>query len=125
MADRLNVSLYPVSVTPVNGRALDHLKHRLDVMEREVRHLMTAVADMRNGLNRKDNRLLTSGVMNSRNWALSVAMSHCYIQGILGAGAGKPGFPGAGTTNPGIQTEILFGRAAKAGSEDGTRDGKA
>jgi hypothetical protein len=42
------------------------LKARLDVMEREVEHMRTAVRDMKNALARRDNRLLTSGVMNSR-----------------------------------------------------------
>ena len=123
MADRIGVLKYPVSVTPVSGVPLTRLKQRLDVMEREVNHLRTAVADMKNGLNRGDNRLLTSGVMNSRNWALSVVMSHTYIQCILGGGAtGSSGFPGQATPMPSFQAEILFARAGKAGAEDGTRD---
>jgi hypothetical protein len=65
MADRIGVLKYPVSVTPVGGVALTRLKQRLDIMEREVNHLKTAVADMKAGLNRGG--LLTSGVMNSRN----------------------------------------------------------
>jgi hypothetical protein len=74
------------------------LKSRLDVMERELNHLRTAIHDMRNAINRVDQRLLTSGVMNSRNWSLSVVMSHCYAQSLLGAGApGSSGFPGMAT----------------------------
>ena len=123
MADRIGVTKYPVSVTPVSGVPLTRLKQRLDVMEREVNHLRTAVADMKNGINRGDNRLLTSGVMNSRNWALSVVMSHTYIQSILGGGApNSSGFPGQATPLPWFQAEILFARAGKAGAEDGTRD---
>ncbi len=75
MADRLGITNYPVNVTPVGGAALSKLRNRLAVMEREVEHLRTAVKDMQNGVARADNRLLTSGVMNSRNWTLSVVMS--------------------------------------------------
>jgi hypothetical protein len=50
-------------------------------------------------------------------------MSHTYIQCILGGGAtGPSGFPGQATPIPSIQADILFGRATKAGAEDGTRD---
>src|SRR5437867_9756705 len=87
MADRIGVTKYPVSVSFVGGLALTHLKARLDVMEREVRHLTTAVADMKNAVQRNDQRLLASGVMNSRNWTLSLVMSHCYIQTLLGGNA--------------------------------------
>ena len=122
MTDRLGVNKYPVNVTPVSGAVLVRLKQRLDVMEREARHLMTAVADMKNGLARNDQTLLTGGVMNSRNWTLSVVMSHCYIQAILGKNAGSSATPGMATTLPWFQAETLFARASKAGNDDGARD---
>lgn len=122
MTDRIGVLKYPVNVTPVAGLPKDRLMRRLEIMEREIDHLKTAVADMRHGLLRSDSRLLTSGVMNSRNWTLSVVMSHCYAQAILGAGAGPAGTPGMATTIPSAQAAILFPRAAQAGVEDGTRD---
>ncbi len=122
MIDRLGVTKFPVNVTPVSGAALVRLKQRLDVMEREARHLMTAVADMKNGLARNDQTLLTGGVMNSRNWTLSVVMSHCYIQAILGKNAGASATPGMSTTYPWIQADLLFARASKAGNDDGARD---
>jgi hypothetical protein len=126
MTDRIGVTKYPVSVAPVAGVALTRLKSRLDIMERELNHLRIAIADMRNGINRGDNRLLTSGVMNSRNWALSLAMSHCYIQTILGEGVSRSsGFPGQATPLPEFQSETLFARAGRAGAEDGARDRKA
>ena len=86
--DRLGVAHHPVTVTPVQGAALDDLKQHLDTLEREVQHMMTAVKDMKNGIHQKNSRLLTSGVMNSRNWALSIELSHCYIQVLLGANPG-------------------------------------
>jgi hypothetical protein len=123
MTDRIGVLKYPVSVTPVSGNALVKLKSRIDLMERELNHLRTAIHDMRNGISRGDNRLLTSGVMNSRNWTLSVVMSHSYIQSILGSGApGSSGFPGQATPLPGFQAETLYRRASVAGYEDGARD---
>lgn len=123
MADRIGVLKYPVKVTPVSGTALVQLRKRLDVMEREAEHLRIAVKDMKNGLSRNDNRLLTSGVMNSRNWSLSVVMSHCYVQNLLGADShGSSGTPGMLTPSASFQGEILFQRAAKAGIEDGYRD---
>lgn len=124
--DRIGVTKYPVSVTPVKGAALAKLKQRLDVMDRELDHLRTAIADMRNGIARGDSRLLTDGVMNSRNWTLSVVMSHCYVQAMFGANAkGSSGFPGQATPLPGFQAETLFARAGRVGSEDGERDRKA
>jgi hypothetical protein len=122
MVDRLGVLKYPVNVSPVSGAALAKLKQRLDTMEREVHHLQIAVGNMKKALARGDNRLLTDGVMDSRNWTLSVVMSHCYVQTILGANAGSSGFPGMATTIPTIQSEILFPRAVQAGCEDGKRD---
>jgi hypothetical protein len=123
MVDRLGVTHWPVNVTPVDGPLLVKLKARLDVMEREARHLLTAVADMKNGIARRDTRLLTSGVMNSRNWTLSVVMSHCYVQTMLGKNAGSSGFPGMLHTGPGVQAHLLFPRASEAGVEDARRDG--
>ena len=126
MADRIGVTKYPVSVSFVGALALTHLKTRLDVMEREVRHLATAVADMKNAVQRNDQRLLASGVMNSRNWTLSLVISHCYIQTLLGGNApGSSGFAGQATPMPTIQSGILFNRAANAGVEDGVRDRRA
>jgi hypothetical protein len=87
--------------------------------------LRTAAQDMRNGLLRNDSRLLTSGVMNARNWALSVAVSQSYIQNILGSNApGSSGFTGQGQLSPMpyIQSTTLYGRAAKLGAEEGQRD---
>jgi hypothetical protein len=118
--DRLGVLRYPVNVTPVRGRELEALKSHVATMEREARHLLTAVTDLKNSLNRNDNRLLTDAVMNSRNWSLSVVMSHCFVQSMLGANASNASSPGMATAQPRFQNELLFGRAVKAGIRDGT-----
>jgi hypothetical protein len=93
------------------------------VLERECQHLRTAAQDMRNGLSRGDTRLLTSGVMNGRNWGLSVVVSQCYVQNILGKNApGSSGFPGQLSPMPYLQSITLYGRAAKLGAEMGVQD---
>jgi hypothetical protein len=125
MEDRLGVTRYPVSVTPVAGQAQRKLLARLDLMERELAHIQTAIRDMKLAVRQGSSSLLARAVMNSRNWVLSLVISHSYIQMILGANAGSPGFPGAATTLPGFQLDLLFGRAAKAGVEDGLRDRQA
>jgi hypothetical protein len=116
MKDRLHVVQYPVSVTPVQGAALDDLKKHLLVMEAELGHLVTAVRDMKNGISTNSSRLLTGGVMNSRNWAASVVMSHCYVQSLLGANAGD------NAANDHIVSRFhlydLFKRAAEMGVND-------
>lgn len=123
MSDRLGVGSFPVRVAPVTGLPLSRLKKRLDVMEREVQHLATAVKDMKNGVARNDNRLLTSGVMNSRNWSLSIVMSHCYVQNLLGAGSNTgSGFAGQLTPWAALQSKSMFQNAAMFGTEDGERD---
>lgn len=123
MADRIGVTQHPVSVTPVDGVQLMQLKHRIEVMERELNHLRTAIADIKNGINSNNSRTLTSGVMNSRNWTLSIAMSHSYIQHVLGAKApDKSGFAGQDTPDPSRQLETLFMNAVRAGGVDGIRD---
>ena len=123
MSDPLNVGRWPVSVTPVKGAALAKLKARLEVLEREAQHVQIAARDMLNGLARNDTKLLTSGIMNGRNWALSVCMSQCYIQNILGKDApGSSGFAGQLSPMPSLQSITLYGRAAKLGVDLGTQD---
>ena len=75
--DRLRVVSCPVTITPESGDTASGVRQRLRQLEAHVRLLLTAIQDMRNGLDRKDNPLLTSGVMNSRNWAATVVLEHC------------------------------------------------
>ena len=62
MLDRLGVTYYAVNVTPVSGRALDDLKDRVRVMNREIRHLVMATTRIENSIN--NSRSLTDGVMD-------------------------------------------------------------
>ena len=123
MTDRLRITPWSVHVTLPQGLAADALRQRLSVMERELNHLKTAVADMKSTLARKDVRALGSGLLNSRNWTLSVAFSHCYVQKLLGMGAPmSSGMANTASPFPDLQLDVLFGRAVKAGIEDGKRD---
>jgi len=114
MLDRLGVTHYAVNVTPVSGRALDDLKDRVRVMNREVRHLMMATSRIENGIN--NSRSLTDGVMDSRNWTLSIVMSHCYIQSLLGANPGRQA--GDSYLLAKFQLYNMFKKAAETGASD-------
>jgi hypothetical protein len=117
MLDRLGVTHYSVNVTPVTGAALADLKNRVSVMKREVDHLMRAINRIENGINCNNSRSLTDGVMDSRNWSLSVVMSHCYIQTLLGANPGLQASYSASIAE--FQLYSMFNKAAKTGADDG------
>jgi hypothetical protein len=117
MLDRVGVTHYPVSVTPVSGAALDDLKDRLHVMERELHHLVMAINRMKNGINGHNSRLLSDGVMDSRNWTLSAVMSHCYIQTLLGANPGRQ--MGDSAVLAKFHLYDMFHKAAEIGAQDG------
>ena len=120
MIDRLHVTRFPVAVILPQGETKALL--RLATMEREAMHLATAVRDMRNGIVRADGRLFTSGVMNSRNWTLSVVVSHAYLQTLVDAEVHSSGFPGLATPLASYQGVTLFGRAGKMGVDDAMRE---
>jgi hypothetical protein len=122
MIDRLHVTRFPVAVIPPQGETRTKALARLATMEREALHLATAIKDMRNGIVRADGRLFTSGVMNSRDWTLSVVLSHTYLQALVDAGVHSSGFPGQATPLASYQGYTLFGRAGTMGVEDGIRD---
>lgn len=123
MVDRLGVTNYPVAVTlPQKDPKKAKILTRLATMEREAMHLLTAVRDMRNGILRSDNQLFVSGVMNSRNWTLSVLMSHIYVQVAVDAGVTSSGYKGLASPSATIQSYILWQRAIDAGVHDGKRD---
>lgn len=126
MRDPIDLHKYPVSVTPVSVQPLTRLKQRLDLMERETRHLMTAIMDMKNGIRQLEThpndtrKLLASGLMASRGWTLSVVMSHCYIQTMLGRNAGSSG---QGLLHTAASGQVqLWTRAADQGINEGNRD---
>ena len=66
-------------------------------------------------------KALPDAVTNSRNWVLSLAMSHSYIQTVLFK---RPEdiLSLLGITAPAGQLKTLFGRAVQVGVADGDRD---
>jgi hypothetical protein len=116
MRDRIGINDYPVNVTPVSGAALTSLRARIDVMEREARQLLMAVTRTKTAINASGNSAgLASCVTDLRNWTLSVAMSHCYIQCMLMYNA-KTSY-----ALP-IALRRLFDNAVDAGIDDGGKD---
>jgi hypothetical protein len=116
MKDRIGITSYPVNVTPVSGAALTSLRARIDVMEREARQLLMAVTLMKTAINASGNSAgLASCVTALRNWTLSVAMSHSYIQGMLMWGAKT-------TYALPIALRGLYDNAVDAGIEDASKD---
>lgn len=120
MSDRLGINRYAVQVLPPKPAIKGPALQRLDVLEREAEHLALAARQMRNGIMTNQNRLLTDGMLNSRNWMLSVVMSHLFLQAAL-----EPPY-GSSQTSPGsldphafIVAKILTQRAADAGLKDG------
>ena len=124
MSDRIGVRMFAVNVTPVSGSAQRNLLARLDVMERELRHMETAITDMKRAVRQGSGSALASAVLNSRNWVLSLVMSHSYVQMLLGKNAaGSPRLPrGTITTQPSVQLHYLFEKAVNAGLRDGEGD---
>jgi hypothetical protein len=124
VADRLGVGTFPVRVVPVSGNAQQKVLARLDVMERELKHVETAIKDMRNAVRQgRPGASLASAVMNSRNWVVSVLMSHAYVQQMLATDWDHG--PGTFSHGPGIQgiwLKNLAERAVYAGADDAKKD---
>jgi hypothetical protein len=85
--------------------------------------VQTAITDMRRALHKGLGSSLAPAVMNSRNWVLSLVMSHAYLQMMLGRNApSSSGHPGQATPLPTVQADLLFRRAANIGTEDALMD---
>jgi hypothetical protein len=83
-------------------------------MEREARQLLMAVTRIKTAISASGNRAgLANCVMDSRNWTLSVAMSHCYVECMLGANSSYA-LP--------MVFRFLFENAVDAGVGDGSKD---
>ena len=84
MSDRLGVTMYPVDVSPPSPGNRQKLLRRLDVMQRELAHTQMAVSQLRKALQHSaSTKPVADGVLNSRNWVLSLMMSHAFIQTML------------------------------------------
>ena len=84
MSGRVDVRMYDVKVSPPSPENRKKLLRRLDVMNRELAHAQMAVSQLRNALQHPGStKSLADGLLNSRNWVLSLLISHAFIQMIL------------------------------------------
>jgi hypothetical protein len=118
MVDRLGIIPFPVLVTLPPAATRTQLLQRADVLEREAGHLARAARQIRDGINSNQSRLMADGVLNSRNWMLSVVMSHCFLQSAL-EGDSLDRSPGALEPRAFWVSEQLVPRAARVGLDDG------
>ena len=125
MTDRLGVNMYPVMVGPPRPAVKAQILQRMQVLEREAEHLARAARLMQAGVNGNQSRLLTEGMLNSRNWMLSVLMSHIVLQAALEGSADASDqaglWPKAGTARAFVVADILVPRAARFAMDDGSR----
>jgi hypothetical protein len=113
--DYIGVTQIPVSVSPKTPAVRKKALARLDVMQRELSHVQSAMNRLRMALNAPQpaSRPIGDAVMDSRNWTLSVAMSHAYIHSLLSTFEFSEG---VGTPLPNMKTNAdnlpdLFARA--------------
>lgn len=84
MIGRIDVRKYPVNVSPPSPENRKKLLRRLDVMNKELAHAQMAVSQLRNALQHPGStKSLADGLLNSRNWVLSLVISHSFIQMVL------------------------------------------
>jgi hypothetical protein len=112
--DRIGVGKYSVRVEREHPALEAEVMKRLDVMQRELNHLQHAITRMKAWLPQRTNQghALVEAVMDSRNWTVSLVMSHAFIQGML-AGLKAPAPD---------QVEKLAARAAQLGLQDAARN---
>ena len=112
--DRIGVGRYSVRVEREHPALEAEVMKRFDVMQRELNHLQSAVARMKAWLPQRtaQGHALVEAVMDSRNWTVSLVMSHAFIQGML-AGLKAPAPD---------QVEKLAARAAQLGLQDAARN---
>jgi hypothetical protein len=83
--DYIGLAQVPVSVSPKTPAIRKKVLARLDVMQRELAYVQSAMSRLRAALNGPDpsSKPIADAVMDSRNWTLSVAMSHAYVHSML------------------------------------------
>jgi hypothetical protein len=115
MAD-ISVNIYKVDVrSGLKYAEKEKIKTRLRIMQKEMLHLDESMRQIQRALDANSDDALRSAVTNSRNWALSVLMSHAFVQGLLRKGAK----PFSVNNSNGFFVEMLAQRAVKAGWEEG------
>src|SRR3954452_3729117 len=90
MQDRMGVRDYPVRAAPPSGTAQTKVEARLSLMQNELARVQSALAELRHAVQLHEHRQLTSALMDSRNWVLSVLASHSYVQEMLGPSGPAP-----------------------------------
>ncbi len=80
--DAIGVQLFPVQADRIDPPFDKLVLDRLDVMQRELQHVQNAISRLRGALSQgaAPTRALAQATMDSRNWVLSVMMSHAYVQ---------------------------------------------
>lgn len=112
--DRIGVRKYPVRVVRSHPMLEKEVQKRIDVMQRELTHLQHAISRLKTSMLSRgpSNAALADAVMDSRNWVVSLVMSHAFVQAML-AGDDPPNRD---------QVEKLAARAAGLGEMDGARN---
>jgi len=111
-SDPIGVNSIPVDVVDKGPAVRRKALQRLEVMQREVRHMQMAIIDLKRALSQEplQQRPLVSAMMNSRNWMLSLVVSHSYIQALYGKYQNVD------------RLDDMASRAAMTGRGDGTMD---
>ena len=117
MGGRVEVWKYPVSASPPSPENRKKLLRRLDVMNRELAHAQMAVSQLRNALQHPQHpgSTLAEGLLNSRNWVLSLLISHAFIQMVLD---GDTPYSSIHT----IQTRMMAREAVQEGIEQAIQE---
>jgi hypothetical protein len=118
MIDRIGVARIATMVAPPRPAMKGRIIQRVDVMEREAQNLALSARQVHSALQLGKDALLSDAVLNSRNWMLSVLMSHCFLQWGLEPPLGAPG-PGKHADRFWYLEGDLIPRAINAGKQDG------
>jgi hypothetical protein len=103
--DTIGVRQVQIAVSPKTAEIRKKVLARLAIMQREVLNVQRAVSALQAALSPAQpiSRPIADAVMNSRNWSISVAMSHAWIQAMLSEL--QPGASVAGNYQP----RLLYG----------------
>ena len=116
--DPISIRLYPVAVSIPAGPTKQKVLKKLEEMQREIDHIRTALAETKRAVATGDSRALASGVMDTRNWTISLAESQGYLQSVLRP---PPGSDYSGSSGA-YFVDMLFSRAVKLGIQRGEQD---
>ena len=113
--DHIGVAKYPVRVSPQSPGKRKKLLRRLEVMNGELAHMQMAVSQLRNALQHPGStKSLADGLLNSRNWVLSLVISHAFIQAMLDE---NPYF-----SIRSVQTRMMVANAAQEGMDQAVKE---